>query len=94
MLSDGDSKYYTYEAIDSAPQEMAHGVAVDIFRVEYNTANRHYAHIDCPSHEDYVKVICFTSVCNVESGLLKVVQTNLSHRSSIFSDLFRHFIDN
>src|SRR5688572_8694668 len=49
----GDVK--TYEQIDSAPEEKARGITINTAHVEYETKNRHYAHVDCPGHADYVK---------------------------------------
>lgn len=44
-----------YDEIDSAPEEKARGITINTTHVEYETANRHYAHVDCPGHADYVK---------------------------------------
>ena len=44
-----------YDSIDSAPEEKARGITIATRHVEYETENRHYAHIDCPGHADYVK---------------------------------------
>ncbi|MDI6869363.1 MAG: GTP-binding protein, partial [Coprothermobacterota bacterium] len=41
--------------IDNAPEEKARGITINIYHAEYETANRHYAHIDCPGHADYIK---------------------------------------
>lgn len=62
VLADaGGADYKKYEDIDNAPEEKARGITINASHVEYTTANRHYAHTDCPGHADYVKVICFTS---------------------------------
>ncbi|MEM7663107.1 MAG: GTP-binding protein, partial [Pseudomonadota bacterium] len=45
----------SYEEIDSAPEEKARGITINTAHVEYETENRHYAHVDCPGHADYVK---------------------------------------
>lgn len=59
MLADaGGANYKKYEDIDNAPEEKARGITINASHVEYTTANRHYAHTDCPGHADYVKVIC------------------------------------
>ena len=55
-----------YDQIDAAPEEKARGITINTAHVEYETANRHYAHVDCPGHADYVKnMICllYTSRC-------------------------------
>ncbi|MGN1259405.1 MAG: GTP-binding protein, partial [Christensenellales bacterium] len=44
-----------YDQIDSAPEEKARGITINTAHVEYETTNRHYAHVDCPGHADYVK---------------------------------------
>ena len=46
---------YKYEEIDNAPEEKARGVTINISHIEYETKNRHYAHIDAPGHADYIK---------------------------------------
>lgn len=60
VLADaGGANYKKYEDIDNAPEEKARGITINASHVEYSTANRHYAHTDCPGHADYVKVIYF-----------------------------------
>uniref|UniRef100_A0A8C2G9A1 protein-synthesizing GTPase n=1 Tax=Cyprinus carpio TaxID=7962 RepID=A0A8C2G9A1_CYPCA len=49
----GGARYKTYEDIDNAPEEKARGITINASHVEYTTANRHYAHTDCPGHADY-----------------------------------------
>ncbi|KAK7939728.1 hypothetical protein WMY93_003054 [Mugilogobius chulae] len=57
VLSDaGGANYKKYEDIDNAPEEKARGITINASHVEYTTANRHYAHTDCPGHADYVKM--------------------------------------
>lgn len=51
----GWAKFSAYDAIDNAPEEKARGITINTRHVEYETENRHYAHIDCPGHADYVK---------------------------------------
>ncbi len=46
-----------YEDIDNAPQEKSRGVTINATHIEYETDKRHYGHIDCPGHADYIKVI-------------------------------------
>ena len=48
-------EYKRYDQIDAAPEEKARGITISTAHVEYETANRHYAHVDCPGHADYVK---------------------------------------
>ena len=47
--------FAAYDQIDKAPEERARGITINSTHVEYETANRHYAHVDCPGHADYVK---------------------------------------
>ena len=50
---------YSYEDIDKSPEEKARGITINTTHIEYSTDNRHYAHVDCPGHADYVKnMIC------------------------------------
>jgi elongation factor Tu len=51
----GGAQFKDYASIDSAPEEKARGITINTSHVEYETANRHYAHVDCPGHADYVK---------------------------------------
>lgn len=52
----GKVKAKKYEDIDSSPEEKARGITINAAIVDYSTANRHYAHVDCPGHADYIKV--------------------------------------
>ena len=54
-LSNGAIEFLAYDQIDNAPEEKARGITINTRHVEYETANRHYAHVDCPGHADYVK---------------------------------------
>src|SRR3954465_3322442 len=51
----GGATYTAYDQIDAAPEEKARGITINTAHVEYETKNRHYAHVDCPGHADYVK---------------------------------------
>ncbi|MBR4748611.1 MAG: elongation factor Tu, partial [Abditibacteriota bacterium] len=53
LSTKGWAKYQPYDKIDSAPEERERGVTINIYHAEYETANRHYAHVDCPGHADY-----------------------------------------
>ena len=61
----------TYEEIDSAPEEKARGITINSAHVEYETANRHYAHVDCPGHADYVKNM-ITGAAQMDGAILVV----------------------
>jgi len=60
-----------YADIDSAPEEKARGITINTAHVEYQTANRHYAHVDCPGHADYVKNM-ITGAAQMDGGILVV----------------------
>ncbi|WP_291366970.1 GTP-binding protein, partial [Acetobacter sp. UBA5411] len=51
----GGAEFKAYDMIDAAPEERARGITISTAHVEYETAKRHYAHVDCPGHADYVK---------------------------------------
>lgn len=55
LAEQGNAKALNYEDIDKAPEEKARGITINATHVEYETDNRHYAHVDCPGHADYVK---------------------------------------
>ncbi|MFZ8934739.1 MAG: elongation factor Tu [Bacteriovoracaceae bacterium] len=65
----GDAK--SYEDIDSAPEEKARGITINTAHVEYQTGNRHYAHVDCPGHADYVKNM-ITGAAQMDGAILVV----------------------
>ena len=67
--SGGEAK--SYEDIDSAPEEKARGITINTAHVEYETANRHYAHVDCPGHADYVKNM-ITGAAQMDGAILVV----------------------
>ena len=52
----GKAKYKSYTDIDNAPEEKARGITINTAHVEYETEKRHYGHVDCPGHADYIKV--------------------------------------
>ena len=57
LAQEGAANYKSYADIDNAPEEKARGITINTAHVEYQTANRHYGHVDCPGHADYIKVI-------------------------------------
>ena len=56
LAEKGGAKFKGYADIDNAPEERARGITINAAHVEYETENRHYGHIDCPGHADYIKV--------------------------------------
>ena len=67
----GKAKYEAYDQIDGAPEERARGITINTAHVEYETANRHYAHVDCPGHADYVKNM-ITGAAQMDGAILVV----------------------
>jgi elongation factor Tu len=67
----GGAEFKAYDAIDAAPEERARGITISTAHVEYETANRHYAHVDCPGHADYVKNM-ITGAAQMDGGILVV----------------------
>ncbi|KAM6914016.1 elongation factor Tu, mitochondrial [Lycodopsis pacificus] len=76
VLSDaGGANFKKYEEIDNAPEEKARGITINASHVEYTTANRHYAHTDCPGHADYVKNM-ITGTSQMDGCILVVAATD------------------
>jgi elongation factor Tu len=67
----GGAEFKAYDQIDSAPEEKARGITINTAHVEYETANRHYAHVDCPGHADYVKNM-ITGAAQMDGAILVV----------------------
>jgi elongation factor Tu len=71
LASQGGGKGRKYDDIDSAPEEKARGITINTAHVEYETENRHYAHVDCPGHADYVKNM-ITGAAQMDGAILVV----------------------
>jgi elongation factor Tu len=69
------AEYQPYERIDSAPEERARGVTINIYHAEYQTETRHYAHVDCPGHADYIKNM-ITGAAQMDGAILVVAATD------------------
>ena len=67
----GGATYTPYDQIDKAPEEKARGITIATAHVEYQTANRHYAHVDCPGHADYIKNM-ITGAAQMDGAILVV----------------------
>lgn len=67
----GAAEYQAYDAIDKAPEEKERGITINTAHVEYHTDNRHYAHVDCPGHADYVKNM-ITGAAQMDGAILVV----------------------
>src|SRR3954449_4960145 len=62
-------KFRSFDSIDNAPEEKARGITIATAHVEYETANRHYAHVDCPGHADYIKNM-ITGAAQMDGAML------------------------
>jgi elongation factor Tu len=71
LAAQGLANYTPYDQIDGAPEERERGVTINIFHAEYQTANRHYAHVDCPGHADYIKNM-ITGAAQMDGAILVV----------------------
>ena len=71
LAETGGATFTAYDQIDKAPEERARGITISTAHVEYQTANRHYAHVDCPGHADYVKNM-ITGAAQMDGGILVV----------------------
>jgi elongation factor Tu len=71
LSAQGGAEFRAFESIDNAPEERARGITIAITHVEYQTANRHYAHVDCPGHADYIKNM-ITGAAQMDGAILVV----------------------
>ena len=74
-LNDANIEFLAYDQIDNAPEEKARGITINTRHVEYETATRHYAHVDCPGHADYVKNM-ITGAAQMDGAILVVAATD------------------
>ena len=74
-LANGNVEFMAYDQIDNAPEERARGITINTRHVEYETENRHYAHVDCPGHADYVKNM-ITGAAQMDGAILVVAGTD------------------
>ncbi|HPT02416.1 MAG TPA: elongation factor Tu [Bacteroidales bacterium] len=76
VLADkGLSEFRSFDSIDNAPEEKERGITINTAHVEYQTANRHYAHVDCPGHADYIKNM-ITGAAQMDGAILVVAATD------------------
>ena len=75
LATKGQAQAMAYDAIDKAPEEKERGITINTAHVEYETANRHYAHVDCPGHADYVKNM-ITGAAQMDGSILVVAATD------------------
>ena len=75
LAKQGGAKATAYDQIDAAPEEKARGITINTAHIEYTTAKRHYAHVDCPGHADYVKNM-ITGAAQMDGAILVVAATD------------------
>ena len=75
LAKKGGAQAKAYDEIDAAPEEKARGITINTAHIEYETANRHYAHVDCPGHADYVKNM-ITGAAQMDGAILVVAATD------------------
>ncbi|BDX36826.1 elongation factor Tu [Tenuifilaceae bacterium CYCD] len=75
LAEKGLSEYRSFDSIDNAPEEKERGITINTAHVEYQTANRHYAHVDCPGHADYVKNMV-TGAAQMDGAIIVVAATD------------------
>ena len=75
LAEEGGASFTAYDQIDKAPEEKARGITISTSHVEYETPNRHYAHVDCPGHADYVKNM-ITGAAQMDGAILVVAATD------------------
>ena len=72
---DSSVSFRSFDSIDNAPEEKARGITIAVAHVEYRTSNRHYAHVDCPGHADYIKNM-ITGAAQMDGAILVVAATD------------------
>jgi elongation factor Tu len=75
MADSSAAEYTAYDAIDKAPEERARGITINTAHVEYQTASRHYAHVDCPGHADYIKNM-ITGAAQMDGAILVIAASD------------------
>src|SRR6185437_14675147 len=71
----GKAQFMAYDQIDNAPEERERGITIATAHVEYETPNRHYAHVDCPGHAEYIKNM-ITGAAQMDGAILVVAATD------------------
>jgi elongation factor Tu len=71
LAEKGKAQFKDYHDIDKAPEEKARGITINATTIEYESENRHYGHVDCPGHADYVKNM-ITGASRMDGGILVV----------------------
>ena len=81
LAAKGQAEFKAFDQIDNAPEERERGITIATAHVEYETENRHYAHVDCPGHADYVKNM-ITGAAQMDGAILVVAATDGSGRGA------------
>ena len=80
LANKGYAKFEDYADIDKAPEERERGITINTAHVEYETDKRHYAHVDCPGHADYIKNM-ITGAAQMDGAILVIAATDGPHGS-------------
>ena len=75
LANEGHAKFEDYADIDKAPEERERGITINTAHVEYETESRHYAHVDCPGHADYIKNM-ITGAAQMDGAILVIAATD------------------
>src|SRR3982075_211637 len=75
LAAEGGAEFVPFDKIDNAPEEKARGITISTAHVEYSTEKRHYAHVDCPGHADYIKNM-ITGAAQMDGAILVVAATD------------------
>ena len=75
LALEGEAEYQAYDSIDKAPEEKERGITINTAHVEYETDSRHYAHVDCPGHADYIKNM-ITGAAQMDGAILVIAATD------------------
>ena len=84
LAKKGLSELRSFDSIDNAPEEKERGITINTSHVEYQTANRHYAHVDCPGHADYVKNMV-TGAAQMDESLHQAQCHKMSYMKAVCS---------
>lgn len=75
LSAKGQASFHDYASIDKAPEERARGITISAAHIEYETDNRHYSHVDCPGHADYIKNM-ITGAASMDGAIIVVAASD------------------
>lgn len=75
LSAKGQANFHDYASIDKAPEERARGITISAAHIEYETDNRHYSHVDCPGHADYIKNM-ITGAASMDGAIIVVAASD------------------